>query len=203
MVHLCAKRFHLTAPLEYDDLFQAGCVGLCKAAANFEPQRGLRFSTYAVPVILGEMRAIFRTGGAVHVSRSLQQLSQQIKTTQELLSEKLGRPPAVTELSAEVGKSVERTAEALGVLSPPLSLSVGEDGEELNIPVSAPEEKLCEHMTLQTLLRELPPADQALIRCRYFQHKTQTQTAALLSMTQVQVSRREKKILAELRGKMG
>lgn len=203
LVRLCAKRFHLAAPLEYDDLFQAGCLGLCKAAARFDPQRGLAFSTYAVPVILGEMRAVFRAGGAVHVSRGLQELAARAKKEEQILSASLCRPPTVRELSAAIGETPERVAQAMESTGAPLSLSAGEDGEELCIPVDAPEEALCEHLALKELLRQLSPSDRQLIACRYFQHKTQTETAAILSMTQVQVSRREKKILAILREKMG
>lgn len=202
MVHLCAKRFQIAAPLEYDDLFQAGCLGLVKAAARFQPQRGLAFSTYAVPVILGEMRAVFRSGGAVHVSRGLRDLGKRAQAAENTLQERLGRTPTVAELSLHLGEPPEHIAQALSARIAPMSLSAGEEWEELCIPVAAPEEKITERISLQGALNALPQQDRRLILFRYFQHKTQTETAKLLSMTQVQVSRREKKILAQLREKM-
>lgn len=202
LVHLCARRFQIAAPLEYDDLFQAGCLGLVKAAARFQPERGLQFSTYAVPVILGEMRAVFRSGGAVHVSRGLRDLGRRAQAAELTLQETLGRVPTVAELSLHLGEPPERIAQALEARTAPMSLSAGEEGEELCIPVAAPEEKITEHISLQAALHALPPQDRQLIAYRYYQHKTQTETATLLSMTQVQVSRREKKILLALREKM-
>lgn len=202
LVHLCAKRFHLTAPLEYDDLFQAGCEGLVKAAERFDPARGLAFSTYAVPMILGEMRSLFRSFSSVHLSRGIRDLGRRALAEEAMLQEQLHRVPTVQELADRLGEQPERVAQALGAAEQPISLSAGAHGEELSLPIEAPEAAICERMSLVQSLQTLPESDRKLIDYRYFQHKTQTETAALLAMTQVQVSRREKKILWELREKL-
>lgn len=203
-MHLCAKRFaarrDFGKEIEYDDLFQAGCVGLVKAAERFDPERGLQFSTYAVPVILGEIRALFRAGGALRVSRGIRELGKEALQAEAELLEETGKRPTVQEIAEKTGERPERIVQAMGALCAPLSLTDAETGEELLLPTPAPEEKLTEHLTLHEELNALEERDKQLIAYRYFQRKTQVETAALLGMTQVQVSRREKKILARLRG---
>lgn len=186
--------------VEYDDLFQAGCVGLIKAAENFDGARGVKFSTYAVPVILGEIRRLFRDGGAVRISRGMRELSKQAREAEEELRQENGAGPSVTAIAERLGVSVEKAALALGASRTPLSLTGEEDGEQLEIPVEAPEEKMTERMTLYQVLQSLEERDKKLIEYRYFQSKTQQETADLLGMTQVQVSRREKKLLLYMRG---
>ena len=198
MVHLCARRF-LGRGVEYDDLFQAGCVGLVKAAENFDDARGVKFSTYAVPVILGEVRRLFRDGGAMRVSRGLRDLGKRALEEGDKLRQETGKSPGVAKIAERLGVPVEKAALALGVGKAPLSLTDQEEGGELDIPVEAPEERMTEHLTLYQILQTLEDRDKKLIQCRYFQGKTQTQTAAELGMTQVQVSRREKKLLAYMR----
>ncbi len=198
LAHLCARRF-AGKGVEYDDLFQAGCLGLMKAAERFDESRGLKFSTYAVPVILGEIRRLFRDGGALRVSRGLRELSRKAAEAQEEFQREQGRAPDVGELARRLGVSVARAALALGVGKPPLSLSSEEDGEQIDVPVEAPEAKVTERMTLRALLTQLDERDRMLLRCRYFQNQTQQKTAEQLGMTQVQVSRREKKLLLYLR----
>lgn len=203
-MHLCAKRFaarrDFGKEIEYDDLFQAGCVGLVKAAERFDPERGLQFSTYAVPVILGEIRALFRAGGALRVSRGIRELGKEALQAEAELLEETGKRPTVQEIAEKTGERPERIVQAMGALCAPLSLTDAETGEGLLLPTPAPEEKLTEHLTLHEELNALEERDKQLIAYRYFQRKTQVETAALLGMTQVQVSRREKKILARLRG---
>ena len=204
LVHACAHRFQGRG-IDYDDLFQAGCIGLIKAADAFDTGRGVRFSTYAVPVILGEMRRLFRDGGTVKVSRSLKELSLKALREKEHLSVELGREPRLDELAEKLGISRSLCGEALSVSLPALSLTVSdddEDGGQLDLPVQSPEEMLTDRLTLRQLLDELDPADRELLILRYFREKTQVETAALLGMTQVQVSRREKKLLAQMREKM-
>lgn len=186
--------------VEYDDLFQAGCVGLIKAVENFDGARGVKFSTYAVPVILGEIRRLFRDGGAVRISRGMRELSKQAREAEEELRQENGAGPSVTAIAERLGVSVEKAALALGASRTPLSLTGEEDGEQLEIPVEAPEEKMTERMTLYQVLQSLEERDKKLIEYRYFQSKTQQETADLLGMTQVQVSRREKKLLLYMRG---
>ena len=119
------------------------------------------------------------------------------------MREETGRSPGVSQIAQRLGESVEKTALALGTSKPPLSLTGEQEGETLEIPVDAPEEKMTERMTLYKILESLEERDQNLIELRYFQGKTQVQTAALLGMTQVQVSRREKKLLLFMRGRFG
>lgn len=199
LCHLCARRF-MGRGVEYDDLFQAGCMGLIKAAENFDGARGVKFSTYAVPVILGEIRRLFRDGGAVRISRGMRELSKQAREAEEELRQENGAGPSVTAIAERLGVSVEKAALALGASRTPLSLTGEEDGEQLEIPVEAPEEKMTERMTLYQVLQSLEERDKKLIEYRYFQSKTQQETADLLGMTQVQVSRREKKLLLYMRG---
>ena len=200
LVHSCAHRF-TGRGIEYEDLYQAGCMGLVKAFDAFDTERGVRFSTYAVPVILGEMRRLFRDGGTVKVSRSLKELS--IKTTRErekfLL--KNGREPAVSELAGILSETEENITEALCAAAPVVSLTVGEDegGGQTDIPVESPEDEITERLSVIKAVSDLDEKDRMLIKLRYYESKTQTQTAKVLGMTQVQVSRREKKILEILR----
>lgn len=201
LVHACAHRFKGKG-IEYDDLFQAGCMGLVKATDAFDTGRGVRFSTYAVPVILGEMRRLFRDGGTVKVSRSLKELSMKVARQREQLSKRLGREPTVSELAEALAVSEESIVEALGAGTPPVSLTSEEDSAQIDLPVDSPEELLSDLISLKQMLRQLEERDRRLIELRYFGNKTQVQTAQELGMTQVQVSRREKKILLWLRSQL-
>lgn len=185
--------------IEYDDLFQAGCEGLVKAAQHFDPARGFKFSTYAVPVILGEMKRLFREGGTVKVSRSLKELSLKAVRLSEKIAMESGAEPSVSQLAERLGVTPEKCAEALGAAMPPVSLT-GEDGEaDEDVPVPSMEEHIADRLALQQVIRELPEPDRRLIEYRYFGNQTQTETARRLGITQVQVSRREKKLLLYLR----
>ena len=200
LVHACAHKFKGRG-IEYEDLFQAGCMGLIKATDAFDRERGVRFSTYAVPVILGEMRHLFRDGGTIKVSRTLKELSLKTMRTKERLSVELGREPTISELADSLGLEGSSVVEALSAAAPALSLT-GSDEEgapQIDLPVESPEEELADSISLRQVLALLEEKDQMLIRLRYFKGKTQVETAAVLGMTQVQVSRREKKILLHLR----
>ncbi len=198
LVRLCAHRLERTA--EYEDLFQAGCVGLIQAAERFDESRGFRFSTYAVPVILGEMRKLTREGTSVRVSRGLRELAGRARQAEEELRRETGASPGVEEVAARLGVSPERTAQALAAGQGVLSLD-GE-GESWEIPVEAPEEALTERLALRSLLARLEPPDRELLRLRYFKGWNQTRTGDALGMSQVQVSRREKKLLLLLRAQL-
>jgi RNA polymerase sporulation-specific sigma factor len=204
LVHSLCKRF-IGRGIEYDDLYQAGCIGLIKAADGFDEGRGLCFSTYAVPVILGEIRRMFRDGGAVKVSRSLKELSLKLARVKSALELKLSREPTVSELAAELGVSVEEIVEAQSAAMPPVSLTYeNEDGiSEMDISVSGPEELLTNKLLLQRAFVYLDNTEQQIIRLRYFEYLTQNETAVRLGLTQVQVSRAEKKILLKLRNAIG
>ena len=201
LVHACAHRFQGKG-IEYDDLFQAGCMGLVKATDAFDTGRGVRFSTYAVPVSLGEMRRLFRDGGTVKVSRSLKELGMKLNRCREQFAREHGREATITELAQQLQVTQEAVVEALGANSPPVSLTSSEDSSEVDLPVSSPEELLSDILSLRQMLERLEERDQKLIQFRYFQNMTQVQTAQRLEMTQVQVSRREKKILLWLRGQL-
>lgn len=200
LVHSCAHRFKGRG-IEYDDLFQAGCMGLCKAVDAFDPRRGVKLSTYAVPVILGEMRRLFRDGGAVKVSRTLKELSLRIGRAREQLVLALGREPSVSELAQAMELPEEQVVEALCAAAPPLSLTESDEdgGGQIDLPADSPEDQLADVISLNQVVEKLEDKDRALIELRYYSGMTQVQTAARLGMTQVQVSRREKKILGILR----
>ena len=198
LVRSLVPRF-LGRGIEYDDLFQAGCMGLVKAADNFDDTRGFKFSTYAVPVILGEMRRLFRDGGAVKVSRGLKELSMKAVRTAERITKETGGEPSGSELAAVLGISVEKCAEALNAGMQPLSLTNDDGDGETDVPVESMEEQVSDRLALRQVIGGLPDPDRRLLEYRYFGNKTQVETAKQLGITQVQVSRREKKLLLHLR----
>lgn len=200
LVHSLANRFRGRG-IDYEELYSAGCVGLVKAYDNFDFARGLKFSTYAVPVILGEIRRLFRDGGAVKMSRSLKELSMKAARARDELSAD-GNIPTVSDIAKRLGVSEEDVAEAVAAGLPPVSLTCGEDGAELCVPAESKEAALIDRLALRQCLGALSPEDRNLIITRFFRGKTQAETAKILGFTQVGVSRRERKILAELREKL-
>lgn len=199
LVHSCAHKF-TSKGIEYDDLFQAGCIGLIKAVDNFDYDRGVKFSTYAVPVILGEIKRLFRDGGSVKVGRLLKERALKATRIKNRLGVKLGREPTINEIGAELELSPEETAEALAAAMPTISLTKDDDsGGQLDILVPAPEEEISDIIALKEVMNVLPVADRKIIYLRYFKGNTQTQTADILGTTQVQISRKERVILAHLK----
>ena len=203
LVHLCANRFRGRG-VEYEELYSAGCVGLLKAVRAFDSSRGVQFSTYAVPVILGEIKRVFRDGGAIHVSRGLRERAMRLQKLQEVFEQTHGRTPTLSELSVLADCTVEACAQALCVSQAPLSLTQQSDGDgaqdgQLDIPVEAPDRRIGDLLSLRQEMEQLAPRDRMLLELRYFRELTQTKTAQILGMTQVQVSRREKKLLSQLR----
>lgn len=200
LVHSCCAKFKGRG-IEYDDLFQAGCIGLIKAVNGFDESRGLMFSTYAVPVILGELKRQFRDGGTVKVGRTLKELSLKAVRENERLAKQLGREPTVGEIAEALNTSAESVTEALCAARPALSLTAESDDGigEYDVAVEGEGEKLLEHISLGQVLDNLDDNDRALIVLRYYRSKTQTETAKQLGMTQVQVSRRERVILSKMR----
>ncbi len=202
LVHSCAKRFRGRG-VEYDDLFQAGCVGLIKAADNFDEARGFSFSTYAVPVILGEIKRIFRDGGSVKIGRAIKDKSRNVVMKRDEISVTLGREPTVSELSDALGMDITETAMLLNASMPAVSLTCGDDSDsQLDIPVDSPEERISDSLGLSQVISSLEENDRKMIELRYFKGLTQQKTADILGMTQVQVSRREKAVLAIIRKKI-
>lgn len=199
LVHLCANKFRGKG-IEYDDLYSAGCIGLLKAVKAFDTERGVKFSTYAVPVILGEIKRLFRDGGAIKVSRSIKELSLRIQRYCENFRQLQGREPTISELSELSGESESDISEALCVSQPVLSLTSSDDDEgQIDIPSDAPDEAIVDLLALRQIMAALDPRDRALLELRYFRGLTQSKTAQALGMTQVQVSRREKKLLTQMR----
>lgn len=203
LVHAFAKRY-TGRGVEYDDLYGAGCIGLVKAAKGFDPSRGFAFSTYAVPVIVGEMKRLFRDDGTVKVSRKLKELYLKVCDESERFRIETGREPKISELAELLNESPEEISLALQAACPPMSLSVSEDGEAgssevLDLPGPSPEDELLTRLELSRAISMLPKEDAALIRLRYLSELSQQRTADILGMTQVQVSRKEKRILLKLR----
>lgn len=204
LVHACAGRFRGRG-IEYDDLYSAGCMGLVKAYDGFDESRGVCFSTYAVPVILGEIKKLFRDGGTVKVSRSLKELNLRVNAARERYLKLCGTEPTIAQLAATLGESADAVALAIRAAQPAMSLTP-EDGEDadhqLDIPVDSPEEELADKIGLAEVLESLPAPDRELIRLRFYESRTQSDTAKLLHTTQVQISRRERKILQQMRAKL-
>lgn len=199
LVHSIAARFKGRG-VDYEDLFQNGCVGLIKAVDNFDESKGFAFSTYAVPVIMGEIKRIFRDGGAIKVSRSLKEKAIKAQSVRDKFIKSYLREPTVGELAQLLDVSAEETAEILNVITPMVSLdSFGEDGEStIDIPIDE-SDQLFDRISVSQLLSHLSPEEQVLIDCRYYKGYTQSATAERLGISQVQVSRREKAILKKLR----
>ncbi len=199
LVHLCANRFRGRG-IEYDDLYSAGCIGLLKAVKAFDSGRGVKFSTYAVPVILGEIKRLFRDGGAIRVSRGLKELSLRLQRLCEEFRQREMREPTITELAKLSGEKESDVSEALCVSQPLISLTAGDDDEgQTDIPTESPDESITDLLALRQIMDRLEPNDRALLELRYFKGLTQSKTAKALGMTQVQVSRREKKLIALMR----
>ena len=202
LVHSIAKRFKGRGE-EYDDLYQAGCVGLIKAVDNFDESKGFLFSTYAVPVIMGEIRRLFRDGGAIKVSRSLKEKSIKVQAIREKFIKRELREPTIDELSNLCKIGTEELSEVLNVINPVVSLSCStEDGDDIiDIPVDDTE-KLFNRLSVRQALKDLSNDELLLIKYRYYEGKTQSETAKFLGISQVQVSRREKQLLTKLRDKL-
>lgn len=201
LVHACAGRFKGRG-IEYEELYAAGCLGLVKACDGFDTGRGVCFSTYAVPVILGEIKKLFRDGGTVKVSRSLKELSLKIGAERERCLKRTGKEPGVAQLAETLNTTPEQIALAIRASLPALSLTPtdDEDGQrEWDVPVDSPEESLSDRIGLEEVLGKLEPRDRQLIKLRFFGGRTQSETAKVLGTTQVQISRRERKVLQWMR----
>lgn len=198
LVHACAKRY-TGKGIEYEDLVQIGCVGLIKAAKSFDKSRNVRFSTYAVPVILGEIKGVFRSSGAIRVSRSLKELGIKAQKLSDSIYTASGVRPRVSELAEKLGVDCEELSEAVCAMQMPISV----DSEEwTDIPKQSFENDLTESIALKQAVQMLDSKSRSIIMLRYFGGLTQSVTAQRLSMTQVQVSRAESKAIKQLRQKL-
>lgn len=202
LVHSIANRFR-NRGAEYDDLFQAGCLGLIKATDNFDETKGFQFSTYAVPVIMGEIKRIFRDGGQVKISRSLKEKSCKVQFERERFINKNQREPTVSELSNLTGIEENELCEVLNILAPVISLSVNteENEEEYDIPFDD-SEKMYDRIYIHEALNKLNNVEKQIVHLRFFEGKTQCETAKHLGISQVQVSRKEKQILQKLKNNL-
>lgn len=189
--------------VENDDLFQLGCVGFLKALQTFDEDYGTRFSTYAVPKISGEIRRFLRDDGPVKLSRSIKERSVLIRSAREALFQRLGREPRLSELSAETGLQPEEIADIDLATEEVASLqqSLGEDGAELQDVIfdREAEEKKLDSLALREALTRLPEKERTVIGLRYYRGLTQAASAKILGVSQVQVSRLERRALLDLR----
>mgnify|MGYP002530040482 CR=1 FL=1 len=201
LVHHIVKRF-AGRGYEVEDLFQTGTIGLMKAIDHFDLSYDVKFSTYAVPLIAGEIRRFLRDDGAIKVSRSLREQAAMVFTARERLKNALGREPALSELSEETGLSAEEIAQCELAVAAPDSLQ-RETGDGLTLEGmlggESPEDGLIERIALREAIDELPEREKMTILLRFFKGLTQEQAARLLGVSQVQVSRLERRAIEKLR----
>lgn len=209
LIYSVAKRF-LGRGVEMEDLFQIGSIGLLKAVDHFDPSYEVRFSTYAVPMIVGEIKRFLRDDGILKVSRSLKENCGRIYQAKEKLEKELGREPGLDEIVAEVELSLEEVILALESTAEVESLHktiYQGDGNDISLMDRLPEkengqEQALDRIFLDEMLQSLDARERQLIGMRYFQNRTQTEIAAELGVSQVQVSRMEKRILKKLKEKI-
>ncbi len=197
-----ARRF-LGRGVEADDLYQLGCLGFIKAVEGFDLEFGTQFSTYAVPKIAGEIRRFLRDDGAVKVSRSIKEQAVTIRTARSHLTSALGREPTIQEIAGQTGFTPEEIALAENATAYTESIhrQTGEDGFCLEniLTDTESEEKLVEKISLRQAIERLPDREKTVVKLRYFHGLTQDRAARVLSVSQVQVSRIEKKAIEHLR----
>ena len=209
LVRTVARRF-LDRGTEYEDLIQIGTIGMIKAIRSFSLERGTAFSTYAVPLIVGEIRRHLRDDGPIKVSRVYKRQGIALMHEKNRILCEEGREAGIAELAQRCGVSVEDAAISLDAISPVASLSdfvYGEDTVTYEGVIADEEsenesERICDRIALAQSIQKLPPLWQKIVLLRYYRNMTQQETAVSLGLTQVQISREEKKILAELRKEM-
>ncbi len=209
LVHSLVRRF-LGRGQEAEDLFQIGCIGLIKAVRRFDLSFGVRFSTYAVPVILGEIKRFLRDDGVIKVSRSLKETAFRAGSLREELAKQTGTEPTVGELADRLGISPAELSAAMEATRTPESLyATADDGTKESAALvdrleseDSPETDVVNRLTIHRLLSELEGRDRTVLFLRYYKGKTQTEIASQLGISQVQVSRIEKKVLTKMREKM-
>lgn len=193
---------------EVDDLFQIGSIGLLKAIDKFDTSFNVKFSTYAVPMIMGEIKRFLRDDGLIKVSRSLKQVAGQAKRAEEFLSKNLGREPTIQEISEEIGVEREEVIMALESSYQPeylYNVIHQDDGaplyliDKISLDTDDDQEEILDNIFLKDILNKLQPRDRQVIFLRYFKDKTQTEVAKELGISQVQVSRIEKRIIEDMR----
>ncbi|MFU0801179.1 MAG: RNA polymerase sporulation sigma factor SigF [Xylanivirga thermophila] len=206
LVKSIVKKF-LNRGYEYDDLFQIGVIGLIKAIQNYDAKYNVKFSTYAVPMIMGEIKRFLRDDGMIKVSRSVKELANKSMSAKEQLKKQFCREPTIQEIAATIGSSPEDVVYALDANRPPASIydSIYEDDDNpilLIDRISQDEDQvsnILDRVTLKEMLSRLEKRERTIIIMRYFQDKTQSDIAKVLGISQVQVSRIEKKVLLKMR----
>lgn len=202
LVWSVARRF-AGRGVEMDDLYQLGCLGFLKAVAGFDTEFGTQFSTYAVPKIAGEIRRFLRDDGAVKVSRGLKEQSATIKIARSRLTTALGREPSIQEISNQTGFTPEEIAlaETATAATESIQRETGEEGFSLEniLTDTESEERMVEKIALRQAIDALPEREKLVIQLRYFHGLTQQRVAKVMEVSQVQVSRIEKKAIALLR----
>lgn len=207
LVHSALKKF-ANSPYESEDLFQVGCMGLLKAIRKFDLSYDVRFSTYAVPMIIGEIKRFLRDDGPIKVSRSIKELGLKAKSVSEMIQKQTGNSPSVSELAAILGTNAESVVQALDASLMPESLYANGTGDDTNMLIDKlsskndGEAEIVDRIALSEVIGQLGARERQIIIFRYFKNKTQTQVAKMLGISQVQVSRLEKKTLMLLREKM-
>lgn len=199
-------RKYLGRGVEFDDLFQIGSLGLVKAIQNYDEKFNVRFSTYAVPMIAGEIKRFLRDDGMIKVSRSLKELAGKAAAAQERLRRAMGTDPGIQELAREIGAEPEEIALALEAVRPHMSIyePVYDDGSEATLLDRMQQQNtedvvVVDKILLKELLGKLEARERQLIMLRYFQDKTQMEIARLMGVSQVQISRLENRIISKLR----
>lgn len=209
LIRSSLKRF-LGRGYESEDLFQVGAIGLIKAIRRFDLNYDVKFSTYAVPMIMGEIKRYIRDDGIIKVSRSIKELSSRAAAAREALIRETGEEPPISEIARRVGTTPEEVALAFDATARPDSLYAktddgGKEGQALIDRLESPEnfeKKTVDRLLISSVLKDLPQREQKIIILRYFRRKTQAQIAELLGISQVQVSRIEKKVLLKMRNKL-
>lgn len=209
LVYSIVQRF-LNRGYDRDDLVQIGSIGLIRASERFDSSFGVKFSTYAVPMIIGEIKRFMRDDGIIKVSRSLKEISTKAKAVMEQTEKETGKEASVSEIADILGITPSELAAALESGLPPRSIyTSNDDGNSEGVPLVERLEsdkddvdEAVNRLTLKQIMGELKERDLQIVHMRYFEMKTQMQTAEKLGISQVQVSRLEKKILSEMRKKL-
>lgn len=205
----CIVKRYLGKGVDYDDLFQIACMGFLKAIAGFDERFGVKFSTYAVPMIAGEIKRFMRDDGSVKVSRAMKQTAKEINAFIEEYTRLHDRQPAVSEIAKQFSLDEAETVFVMGSSKMPLSLYSGaeyKDGKERELietlPANDDQEELLDRMLLRGAIDELPERERKIIVLRYFRDMTQSEVAERIGVSQVQVSRIESRIIKEFRTKL-
>lgn len=190
-----------------DDLFQVGCIGLIKAISNFDPDKQVRFSTYGVPMIAGEVRRYLRDNSAIRVSRSIRDVAYRVLQCKEAKIQAMGREPTMEEIAGELNLTVDEVSQALDAVCAPVSLYdavYSDGGDPLTVmdqvrDTKNTEEGWMEHITLRSAFRALTDREKQILTLRFYEGKTQMEVATALGISQAQVSRLEKGAIASMR----